>query len=318
MDAFTPSGHSERQISERAAAGNTDAAVFSSSGQEHQHLTGYSPSADRNAENMSASQWNNTSPRGNYARISGDKLGESPRNSDRVAGSSQSDDEMRIARMEYLHQVCRILVSMIRNRGQFLKVSFQSAAKISKANLCASQSFLELLCCRLCEAAAFVPLAVTVHCEQILGSASELDPLCAARALAPYAYYGSGSVNGADAEAAAKIVSALPPPPDSSFSPSPTSFVRLLALRGLAQCIPQMTSGTLISVLPHLMCNLLPSFKSPLVDIRQAVVTVIVHMYVLVGDVLHPYVKDLPPQQKKLLTIYIDRQLKRREDLKNT
>jgi hypothetical protein len=40
------------------------------------------------------------------------------------------------------------------------------------------------------------------------------------------------------------------------------------------------------------------------------VVGAIVQMYVLVGDVLHPYVKELPPQQKKLLTIYIDRQLK--------
>jgi hypothetical protein len=169
------------------------------------------------------------------------------------------------------------------------------------------QTFLELMCCRLCESAAFVPLAITMHCEQILGAACPLDALCVAKALAPYAFYGSGSIDASDH---VKPLTSLPPPPDSSFSPSPTSYVRLLALRGLAQCIPHLTSRELISTLPLLMSNILPSFKSPLVDMRQAVVTVIVQMYILVGDVLHPYVKDLPQQQKKLLTIYIDRQIK--------
>lgn len=168
------------------------------------------------------------------------------------------------------------------------------------------------MCCRLCEAAAFVPLAITMHCEQILGAACPLDALSVAKALAPYTYYGSGSIDASDS---GRPTSSLPPPPDSSYSPSPTSYVRLLSLRGLAQCISHLTSRELISVLPLLMGNILPSFKSPLVDMRQAVVTVIVQMYILVGDVLHPYVKDLPQQQKKLLTIYIDRQIKKMNSL---
>lgn len=180
--------------------------------------------------------------------------------------------------------------------------------------------------CRLCEASAFLPLALSMQCEQILGMACPLGAQGMAKALAPYcaygivslivymcsAYYnvcmcyiaGHGSVSVGDQE------NGLPPPPDPSFAASPTSAVRRLALRVLALCVPHMTSRQLVSILPLLMDHILPSFRSPLVDIRQAVVGAIVQMYVLVGDVLHPYVKELPPQQKKLLTIYIDRQLK--------
>lgn len=167
--------------------------------------------------------------------------------------------------------------------------------------------------CRLCEAAAFLPLALTMQCEQILGSACHLGAQGMAKALAPYCSYGSGSVT-----LAAQENSALPPPPDPSFATSPSSSVRRLALRVLALCVPHMTSRQLVSILPLLMAHALPSFRSPLVDIRQAVVGAIVQMYVLVGDVLHPYVKELPPQQKKLLTIYIDRQLKSTGSKKTT
>ena len=174
---------------------------------------------------------------------------------------------------------------------------------------CTLQNFLELMTCRLCEAAAYLPLALTMQCEQILGMACPLGAQGMAKALAPYCSYGNGSVSvaGAGDETSS---ARLPPPPDPSFASSPTSAVRRLALRVLALCVPNMTSRELISILPLLMTHILPSFRSPLVDIRQAVVGAIVQMYVLVGDVLHPYVKELPPQQKKLLTIYIDRQLK--------
>lgn len=162
--------------------------------------------------------------------------------------------------------------------------------------------------CRLCEAAAYLPLALTMQCEQILGMACPLGAQGVAKALAPYCSYGNGSVSVAGL--GDDVSNGLPPPPDPSFASSPTSAVRRLALRVLALCVPNMTSRELVSILPLLMTHTLPSFRSPLVDIRQAVVGAIVQMYVLVGDVLHPYVKELPPQQKKLLTIYIDRQLK--------
>lgn len=141
--------------------------------------------------------------------------------------------------------------------------------------------------------------------------ACPLGPQGVAKALAPYCSYGSGSVSMVDTDGhVGRSGDRLPPPPDPSFASSPTSSVRRLALRVLALCVPHLTSRQLISILPLLMAHILPSFRSPLVDIRQAVVGAIVQMYVLVGDVLHPYVKELPPQQKKLLTIYIDRQLK--------
>jgi hypothetical protein len=153
--------------------------------------------------------------------------------------------------------------------------------------------------CRLCEASAFLPLAIVMHCEQIIAMACPLGAIAAAKALAPYCSYGSSSLQGDS-----RLPSA------DNLASSPTSHVRRLALRILALCIPHLTSKELVLVLPLLMNNILPSFKSPLVDIRQAAVAVIVQMYILVGDVLHPYVKNLPPQQKKLLTIYIERQLK--------
>lgn len=145
-----------------------------------------------------------------------------------------------------------------------------------------------------------------MQCEQILAGASVLGAEGISKALAPYCSYGSGSIQG-DANLGNPTPSSTS---DSHLPPSPSSLVRRLALRVLAHCIPNLTSRQLISALPLLMSHVLPSFRSPLVDIRQGVVTAIVQMYILVGDVLHPYVKELPPQQKKLLTIYIDRQLK--------
>jgi len=41
----------------------------------------------------------------------------------------------------------------------------------------------------------------------------------------------------------------------------------------------------------------------------QAVIFVLVEAYMVVGDALHPFVNTLPMPQKKLLTIYIDKQM---------
>jgi hypothetical protein len=150
-----------------------------------------------------------------------------------------------------------------------------------------------------------------MQCEQILAGGSILGAESVTKALAPYCSYGSGlmqvEANRGNAINGNSVASTSQ---ENHLPPSPSSLVRRLALRVLSHCIPHLTSRQLISALPLLMSHVLPSFRSPLVDIRQAVVTAIVQMYILVGDVLHPYVKELPPQQKKLLTIYIDRQLK--------
>jgi len=63
--------------------------------------------------------------------------------------------------------------------------------------------------------------------------------------------------------------------------------------------------------IPLLVSAVLPSLSCPVVDLRKAVVFVLVEAYLLIGDALYPYVKELPPPQKKLLTIYIDRQMKK-------
>jgi hypothetical protein len=148
-----------------------------------------------------------------------------------------------------------------------------------------------------------------MHCEQILAAACTLDPVSMARALSPYTHYGS-SLEPDPEDSKTKLSVAM----DVSRGPSPTSYVRLLALRVLAQCVSHLTSPELITALPMITACVIPSFRSSLVDIRQAVVQVLVNAYVLVGDVLYPYIKELPPQQKKLLTIYIERQMKKTAD----
>jgi len=95
-------------------------------------------------------------------------------------------------------------------------------------------------------------------------------------------------------------------PPTSSSPSSP--LTQLLALHVLAPTIKQLTSTQLLLLLPALSSVAIPSLTSQLVDVRKAVVFVLVEAYLVVGPALYPFVKDLAPAQKKLLTIYIERQ----------
>jgi CLIP-associating protein 1/2 len=85
--------------------------------------------------------------------------------------------------------------------------------------------------------------------------------------------------------------------------------VRLVALHILAVIIKHLNSAQLLAELPTMIPSILPSFGSSLVDLRKAIVFVLVEIYLVVGDALHDFVSDLSPPQKKLLTIYIERQL---------
>jgi hypothetical protein len=115
--------------------------------------------------------------------------------------------------------------------------------------------------------------------------------------------------------------------------------VRLLALHVLACAVRHLPSADLLAALPAVVAGVVPSLSSALVDIRkvrffccalrhpssftaltcmhththkpgcQAVIFVLVEAYMVVGDALHPFVSALPMPQKKLLTIYIDKQM---------
>ena len=83
--------------------------------------------------------------------------------------------------------------------------------------------------------------------------------------------------------------------------------VRLLALRVIAEAIKHMGNSDLLLELPFIVYAVVPSMTSAVVDIRKAVIFVLVNSFLVVGDALYPFVSDLPASQKKLLHIYIEK-----------
>lgn len=145
-------------------------------------------------------------------------------------------------------------------------------------NLC------ELLATRLCQSAMFAPISVTLHCEQILMDLAKLDGRRMLKLVMPFSREKS---------------------PGGSVQPT---AVKLLALHVIAGTLRSVPSSVLLTELPGLVESSLPSLSSEVVDLRKAVIFVLVEAYMVVGDALYPFVQDLAPPQKKLLTIYIDRQ----------
>eukprot|EP01041_Mallomonas_annulata_P001775 gene1775-3436_t len=169
-------------------------------------------------------------------------------------------------RAEAMHVSCKALLLIVRVQGRHL------------------QSLLELLTSRLCSAAAFAPVAVMIHCEQILAGVAALDAVRTVRSVLPFINAtGIGNVQ-----------------------------VKLLALHALSTSMKSLTAPNLLELLPYVTAAILPMFSSTLVDIRKAVVFVLVEAFLVVGDALLPFVADLAPAQRKLLTIYIDRQMSQR------
>jgi uncharacterized RDD family membrane protein YckC len=164
------------------------------------------------------------------------------------------------------------------------------------------QNFTDLLACRLCQAAAFAPVAVTLHSEQVLTDLAHFDPRRLVQLLVPFA-----STPPASASA-----TALSPAEVFSYSnkhQGASPNVRLLALHVLAATVRHLSSSQLLAEMPSLVAAALPSLSSSLVDLRKAVIFVLVEAFLVVGDALYPFVEDLPPPQRKLLTIYIDRKM---------
>ena len=149
---------------------------------------------------------------------------------------------------------------------------------------------MDLLVHRLCTTASYAPVTISLQCELVLSEISKLDPTKFIRLVGRYILENN-------------VVS-----DDSSPCMMATTNVTILTLHVLASAIKQTTSSDLLIEMPILLPQILPAFRSNLVDIRKAVVFVLVEMYFVVGDALHSHVASLTPPQLKLLTIYIDRQ----------
>ena len=156
------------------------------------------------------------------------------------------------------------------------------------------RAFTDLLVSRLCHAAVFAPVAVTLHCEQILMDLAKLDGLRMLRIIIPFAH-------GLDSALSSK----------EGFHKN----INLLALHVIAETLKCVPSGQLLNELPSLVKVALPSLSSELVDLRKAVIFVLVEAYMVVGDALYPLIQELAPPQKKLLTIYIERALDEKQKL---
>ena len=182
---------------------------------------------------------------------------------------------------EAMHLACKAILLLVRHRGVHLK------------------NFMELLVSRLCQAAAFSPVAVTLHCEQILADLAPLDAPRFVRLVLPYATvvpdnagHGHGHGHGlgggggdrhrggsplaasalrASAPGASFAdVAALAAAHGSAAVPMGSSpHVRLLALHVLACAVRHLPSADLLSALPALVAGVVPSLSSALVDIRK-------------------------------------------------
>ena len=65
----------------------------------------------------------------------------------------------------------------------------------------------------------------------------------------------------------------------------------------------------------YVLIQVLYKSSSTQADLRKAAIFVLVEVYMVVGDALYPFTQALSPPQRKLLTIYVDRKLKQRNDV---
>jgi hypothetical protein len=164
---------------------------------------------------------------------------------------------------------------------------------------------LELIVCRLCQAVAYAPVAISLHFQEILNLISSFDSPRLITLLLPYISKDPSEALALTAPATAADSR------DDQLGNQSRQATRLLALQSLSSAVGHLSSAQLLELLPSITDVVLPHFTSSLVDIRKAVVFILVEIYMIIGDSLYPFVKGLAPSQRKLLTVYIDRQLNR-------
>ena len=205
--------------------------------------------------------------------------------------SIQEDLTVPMTLAESMHFACKALLLLVRHRAKEVVV------------------FLDLLAAKLCQAAAFAPAAVALHCEQILIDLAPSDALRLLRVLLPYTIDPAAPQPSLKASNTTAALTTVPPTTTKIQGKGTDPAIRLLALHVLAETLKHMPSPHILPEMPALIQAVIPSLSCSIVDLRKAVVFVLVEVYVLIGDALYPYVQELPPPQKKLLTIYIDRQM---------
>jgi hypothetical protein len=148
-------------------------------------------------------------------------------------------------------------------------------------------------------------MAVSLHCEQILSDLAPLNPLKVLHLLLPFVQDSDASEINSHNKF--PVLNRMTEPTENRER---NVHSKLLALHVIPASIRNLTSGKLLTELPILVNIVLTSMSSPLADIRKALILLLVEAYLVVGDALYPFVHELAPPHKKLLTIYIDKQIK--------
>ena len=116
-----------------------------------------------------------------------------------------------------------------------------------------------------------------------------------------------------DAQRLVHIVCRFAMPAQGVSHSSTSSSLRVMALHVLSASIRFMSAAQLLEeVESAVVPAAIAALNSPLVDLRKASIFVLVEMYLIVGDALYPYLQELSPPQRKLLTIYIEKKIKAR------
>jgi hypothetical protein len=165
---------------------------------------------------------------------------------------------------------------------------------------------LEVLVTKLTGAASFMSQTVIPPFELILSEFAKYDAVRLVRLLLPYIKIDTlGTDGGASAAATIENV------PIPSLGDNPK--VRLLALHVVSASVRFLPSSQLLSLLPALAAVAIPTLSSPLIELRKAVIFVLVEAYLAVGDALFPHIASLEPPQRKLLTIYAEKKMAERK-----
>lgn len=191
--------------------------------------------------------------------------------------------------------------SQLHKQTESMHISCKALSILTKYRASFLEGFLELIVSRLCVAVTYAPVTIGFQCEQLLCEVALLNPPRFLRIIVPFA-----SMNPPQS-------TPLPSPDRSNGNKEPHIQdsgvqMRLLGLHVLASAIKHMSSPQLLQELDSILASVLPSFSSPLVDMRKAVVNVLCEIFAVIGDALYPYIADeLTVQQKKLLALYIQR-----------
>ncbi len=194
---------------------------------------------------------------------------------------------------------------------------------------------------RLTTATAHAPMSVTLYCEQILcelaHTSHTTDILTGGTAtsvgsgvsvsqkiitlLLPY--FPSATITTTATTTTTNSNGTAPSHNDTTMNSTTQLFafhvmthvVRFLSTGQLLGAVDTMSSGSGASLLHQVLYKVIPLLSSSIIDIRQSAVFLLVELYACIGDVLWSYLTSLTPTQKTLLTIYIDRQLKQKQQL---